>query len=678
MTPLHRRSSPEYPTHTVHHTIANDRNRLVGKPFVTSPAAQMSTRPPHESIGEPKQHSDQRTRRRLTRSTVLPRWMRSHAGQIGTVAVLALLAAVIAWPAVVSQRPAPAEVAFSSVAAAIATGEVSAIEVLDDGSRIVATLGNRASAAAALLSTQVPGSGVSLADMERWSASGIVVNVRRTSPFRSPESALMLLPAILLGVVGGLLIWRARGSGARFTTTAPERRLSMAEVGGAHEARADLQDVIAFLADPERFRRMGARCPRGVLLVGPPGTGKTLLARAVAGEAGVPMITAAGSDFNEKYVGVGASRVRALARRARGCAPCIVFIDEFESLGGRRGRANRSGEEENTLNQLLVEMDGMGGTEGVIWMAATNREDMLDPAVRRPGRFDRVVEVPLPTVGDRAAILRIHARNAPLAPDVDLDLLAGLTPGHSGAELANLLNEAALIAVHEHATRITAAHIEQARDKILLGRVRAGVVVSESERRLVALHEAGHAVVGLVACPEDRLHKVTIQARGRSLGAAHFAPDVDRHLYTRTYMEGLIAKSLGGRAAEVVFLGDAQATSGAGSDLVYATSVARRMAAEFGMTDRVGLVSADPEAQGGAVSQQLQSRVDEAVAALVSAQADRSVQIVREHRAAVEAIADALLQHDVLDAGQVLSIAAVHGIAANPAIATPSVTATAA
>ena len=597
---------------------------------------------------------------------------------MGLVAGLAVLATLVAWPALVSGNSEPSEVAFSSVASAIASGEVSAIEVLDDGARIVARLGSASGGAVALLGTRVPGAGVSLADMERWSASGIVVNVRQTAPFRSPESVLVLLPALLLGIVGGTLIWRSRGGGARFTTTAPERRLTMAEVGGVHEARADLQDVIAFLGDPDRFRSMGARCPSGVLLVGPPGTGKTLLARAVAGEAGVPMITAAGSDFNEKYVGVGASRVRALARRARDCAPCIVFIDEFESLGGRRGRPNRTGEEENTLNQLLVEMDGMGGAEGVIWMAATNREDMLDPAVRRPGRFDRVVEVPLPTVSDRAAILRIHARKSPLAPDVDLDRLASLTPGHSGAELANLLNEAALIAVQERATRIAAAHVDQARDKILLGRVRAGVVVSDSERRLIALHEAGHAVVGLVACPQDRLHKVTIQARGRSLGAAHFAPDVDRHLHTRNYLEGLVAKALGGRAAELVFLGEDQITSGAGSDLVYATGVARRMAAEFGMTENVGLVSADPDAQGGAVSPQLQSRVDEAVAALVAAQAERSVKIVREHRAAVEAIATALLRSDVLDADQVLSIAAANGLAARLPDGPSSVAATAA
>jgi len=449
---------------------------------------------------------------------------------------------------------------------------------------------------------------------------------------------------------------------ARFVATPPSRHLTLADVGGAREARADLSDVVTYLANPERYRALGARCPRGVLLVGPPGTGKTLLARAVAGEAGCPVIVAAGSDFNEVYVGVGSRRVRQLAKRAREQAPCIVFIDEFDSLGGRRGRPNRSGEEEVTLNQLLVEMDGMEANDGVVWMAATNREDMLDPAVRRPGRFDRVVEVPLPTVTDRAEILRVHAAGRPFDPDVDLERLAQLTVGHSGADLANLLNEAAIIAVQQECDRITNAHIEQARDKVLLGRVRSGVVVGEAERRLIAIHEAGHAIVGLVACPDDRLHKVTIEARGRSLGAAHFAPESDRHVHPRSYLEGVIAKALGGRAAELVFLGPDAVTTGAGADLVQATSIARRMVAEFGMSDEVGLISADPSAQGGPPSAQLQGEVDHAVRSLITAQARRAEAIVREHKDAVEALASALVERDVLTAPEVHEIAGAHGV----------------
>src|SRR5687767_14572217 len=410
------------------------------------------------------------------------------------------------------------------------------------------------------------------------------------------------------------------------------------------------------------FKKMGARCPAGVLLVGPPGTGKTLLARAVAGEAGVPVIVASGSEFGEMYVGVGARRVRDLASKARTHGRCIIFIDEFDSIGGKRGRPNRTSEEDLTLNQLLVEMDGMAGSEGIVWMAATNREDMLDPAVRRPGRFDRVVEVGMPTAADRLEILKVHAAKRPLDTDVDLQQLSTLTVGYSGAELANLLNEAAILAVHAESTVITRAHLDQARDKILLGRVRTGVIVSDEERRLIALHEAGHAVVGLITCPEDRLHKVTIEPRGRSLGAAHFAPDTDRHLHSRRYLEGVIAKALGGRAAELVFLGPDAVTSGAGSDLVHATSVARRMVAEFGMSAEVGLVSADPSAHNGAPSAQLQGEIDSAVRALIAQQAARAEAIVREHATALDAIAGALLDHGVLMAIDVLVIAERYGV----------------
>jgi cell division protease FtsH len=581
------------------------------------------------------------------------------------IAVLLMLGA-FAWRSFATPQTGPAVVAYSDVARAIAGGHVSTLKVSDGGRRLGAELTPGSPLATAAGATQVityVPTPVALADLERWSGAGIGVAVRPTRTLASPETWSMLTPIIILLIaVGTLVWWQRRSHGGKFVVTPPARHLTLADVGGAREARADLQDVIAFLRSPQKFDAMGAKCPKGVLLVGPPGTGKTLLARAVAGEAGVPVIMAAGSDFSEMYVGVGASRVRELARRARECAPCIIFIDEFESLGGRRGRPNRSGEEENTLNSLLVEMDGMAGNQGVVWMAATNREDMLDPAVRRPGRFDRIVEVPLPTLADRLEILRIHAARAPLSADVDLDVIARLTPSYSGAELANLLNEAALVAVQSDEAQITAAHIEAARDKILLGRVRAGVVIPPDERRLIALHEAGHAVVGLIACPEDKLHKVTIQARGRSLGAAHFSPEADRHLYSRRYLEGVIAKALGGRAAEFIFLGADHVTSGAGSDLVQATSIARRMVGEFGMSDGVGLVSADPAAHGGgAPSAQLMSRIDDAMATLVKVQAERAEALVAQHRNAVEAIAEALLERDVLDADEVIAIARRHG-----------------
>jgi cell division protease FtsH len=561
----------------------------------------------------------------------------------------------------------PTDVSFSEITRALDAHDVAGLTVASGGTRLVATLASPRRIAghdSRTIATVLPAGTLTLQDLERWSATGASVRVDESDGTSILARALIALGFLSAAGAVVAIASRQRFRSSRFKETPSTRRLTMADVGGAGEARADLHDVIAFLRTPERFRAMGAKCPAGVLLIGPPGTGKTLLARAVAGEAGCPVIVASGSEFSETYVGVGARRVRELAARARAAAPCIVFIDEFDSIGGRRGRLNRTSEEETTLNQLLVEMDGMQGSEGIVWIAATNRDDMLDPAVRRPGRFDRVVEVALPTASERLDILRVHAGRRPLASDVDLERLAGVTIGYSGAELANLLNEAAILAVHEEESLITMAHVEQARDRMVLGRVRDGVVVSDDERRLVALHEAGHAVVGLLACPQDRLHKVTIEPRGRSLGAAHYAPDTDRHLYSRHYLVGVIAKALGGRAAELVFLGADAVTSGAGSDLVQATSIARRMVGEFGMSSEVGLMSTAPAAGGesGRVSAQLEAQVDAAVRALLAQQAERAEALVREHRAAVEALADALLEHDVLHATEVHEIVRRHGV----------------
>jgi cell division protease FtsH len=593
--------------------------------------------------------------------------------------VLALLGALgLAVVMATMLRPVPAAIpaiSYSELATALAAKEVSELSVEHSGSRLVATLRRPRTidgSVATVVTATLPLRSVSLADLERWSAAGAQVHVRDAQTGRDPQFAIQVLSLLVLIGIAAFFFTRVSRGGVgkgKFAATPPERQLTLADVGGAREAQADLRDIIAYLKQPKRFQAMGAHCPKGVLLIGPPGTGKTLLARAVAGEAGRPVITAAGSDFNEMYVGVGARRVRQLAKLAREQAPCIVFIDEFDSLGGRRGRPNRSGEEEVTLNQLLVEMDGLAGSEGIIWKAATNREDMLDPAVRRPGRFDRVVEVALPTHADRLEILRIHASQKKLALDVDLERLAGLTVGHSGADLANLLNEATIIAVHDECDTITAAHIDQARDKILLGRVRSGVVISATERRLIAVHEAGHAIVGLVACPDDKLHKVTIEPRGRSLGAAHFAPEADRHLYPKRYLEGVIAKALGGRAAELVFFGADAVTSGAGSDLVQATGIARRMVAEFGMSPEVGLVSAEASSGNGQPSGGLQSQIDTGVRSLITTQAERAESIVREYRDAVEALAEALLEREMLPAVDVIAIAEGHGVVVEAVVA---------
>jgi len=592
-----------------------------------------------------------------------PRWA------IAIVAVACVAFGVVIFKSVDHRRsnlPIPG-VPYSEIAAALDARQVRELSVEDGGTRLIAQLSvarRVGSSNVTRVSAEVPKGAVGLTDLERWSARGARVQVE--GPGRLPEDPVSFVVSFVLIGVTLMLVARLRAGvvsgGKKFEKVAEDRQLTLADVGGAKEARADLQDIIWFLKDPSRFKKMGARCPAGVLLVGPPGTGKTLLARAVAGEAGVPVLVASGSEFGEMYVGVGARRVRDLASKARALGRCIIFIDEFDSIGGKRGRPNRTSEEDLTLNQLLVEMDGMAGGEGIVWMAATNREDMLDPAVRRPGRFDRVVEVGMPTGADRLEILKVHASKRPLDTDVDLQELSTLTVGYSGAELANLLNEAAILAVHSGSAVISRAHLDQARDKILLGRVRAGVIVSDEERRLIALHEAGHAVVGLLTCPEDRLHKVTIEPRGRSLGAAHFAPDTDRHLHSRRYLEGVIAKALGGRAAELVFLGPDAVTSGAGSDLVHATGVARRMVAEFGMSEEVGLVSADPSAHGGAPSAQLQSEIDSAVRTLIGHQAARAEAIVRDHASALDAIARALVERGMLMADDVITIAEEHGV----------------
>jgi cell division protease FtsH len=588
---------------------------------------------------------------------------------LATLVLALIVPSVVGW-LLLRRQPAPSDVAvvsFTELTTVLDARAVTTLSVEDQGGRLVATLtaAHRVNGHdVRMISTVLPAGTLTLHDLERWAGSGADVRVQQELGGPGLVPRLLVVLALLGG--GGLLVAvalrRPVKSTSRFRATPVDRQLTMADVGGASEARADLRDVIAYLKEPERFRAMGAKCPAGVLLVGPPGTGKTLLARAVAGEAGCPVIVASGSEFTEMYVGIGARRVRELAAKARAAAPCIVFIDEFDSIGGRRGRPDRTSEEETTLNQLLVEMDGMAGSEDIVWIAATNRDDMLDPAVRRPGRFDRVVEVALPTASERLEILRVHAARRPLAMDVDLEAIAGLTVGYAGAELAKLLNEAAILAVHDDSDSITMEHLEQARDRMVLGRVRDGVVVSDEERRLVALHEAGHAIVGLIACPQDRLHKVTIEPRGRSLGAAHYAPDADRHLYSRRYLAGVIAKALGGRAAELVFLGEDAVTSGAGSDLVQATGIARRMVGEFGMSDDVGLVSASPAAGDGRIDAQLESRVDAGVRALMAEQAARAEALVRQHRAAVEALADALLEREVLYAEDVYAIAQRNGV----------------
>jgi cell division protease FtsH len=446
-------------------------------------------------------------------------------------------------------------------------------------------------------------------------------------------------------------------------------KVTFADVAGADEAKEELQEIIEFLKDPAKFSRLGGRLPKGVLLVGPPGTGKTLLARAVAGEAGRPFFQMSGSDFVEMFVGVGASRVRDLFEQGKAHAPCIIFVDEIDAVGRHRGAGLGGGhdEREQTLNALLVEMDGFESNEGVILLAATNRPDVLDPALLRPGRFDRQVVVDAPDVKGREGILRVHAKKLPLAEDVDLSVIARGTPGMSGADLENICNEAALLAARRSAERVTMADFEKAKDKVMLGTERKSLVLTENERRLTAYHEAGHAVIGLRIPGLDPVHKVTIVPRGRALGITASLPEEDRHSYTKEWMEGQLAMLFGGRVAEELVFGPKDITTGAGNDIERATLMARRMVTSFGMSDVIGLVAVgDNEqevflgrelVQRRAVSEHTQRIVDEEIKRILDEAHARAQKVIAENRDLLERIAQALLERETLDRDDIDALA---------------------
>jgi cell division protease FtsH len=442
-------------------------------------------------------------------------------------------------------------------------------------------------------------------------------------------------------------------------------KVTFADVAGADEAKEELQEIIEFLKDPGRFSRLGGRLPKGVLLVGPPGTGKTLLAKAVAGEAGRPFFQMSGSDFVEMFVGVGASRVRDLFEQGKSHAPCIIFVDEIDAVGRHRGAGLGGGhdEREQTLNALLVEMDGFESNEGVILLAATNRPDVLDPALLRPGRFDRQVVVDSPDVKGREGILRVHAKKLPLADDVELSIIARGTPGMSGADLANICNEAALLAARRGADKVSMDDFDQAKDKVMLGTERRSLVLTERERKLTAYHEAGHAVLGLKVPGLDPVHKVTIVPRGRALGITASLPEEDRHSYTKDWMEGQLAMLFGGRVAEEMIFGSEDVTTGAGNDIERATDMARRMVTQFGMSDVIGLVAVgDGEhevflgreiSQRRQVSEHTARLVDQEVKRILDDAHGRARTVLEEHRDLLESIAQALLERETLDREQI-------------------------
>jgi cell division protease FtsH len=445
-------------------------------------------------------------------------------------------------------------------------------------------------------------------------------------------------------------------------------RVTFEDVAGIDEAREELQEIVEFLKDPGKFARLGGKIPKGALLVGPPGTGKTLLARAIAGEAGVPFFTISGSDFVEMFVGVGASRVRDMFEQAKKSAPCIVFIDEIDAVGRHRGAGlgNGNDEREQTLNQLLVEMDGFEANEGIIIIAATNRPDVLDPALLRPGRFDRQVVVPRPDIEGREQILSVHMKKVPLAPDVDARTIARGTPGFSGADLANLVNEAALLAARKGKRLVAMQEFEEAKDKVLMGTERKSMVMTEDEKKMTAYHEAGHAVVALHEPASDPIHKATIIPRGRALGMVMRLPERDNYSYHRDKMYANLAVAMGGRVAEELIFGYNKVSSGASSDISYATGLARDMVTRWGMSDALGpLQYADADEEvflGYSVNRQRQMAnetaqlIDKEIRRIVEEGYERAKSLLSDHRDELETLAKALLEYETLSGDEIKTI----------------------
>jgi len=495
------------------------------------------------------------------------------------------------------------------------------------------------------------------------------------------QLVLQLAPALLLILVFAWMLRQMQGGGngrgamsfgksrARLLSE-DQVAVTFADVAGVDEAKQEVGEIVDFLKDPSKFQKLGGKIPRGVLMVGSPGTGKTLLARAIAGEAKVPFFTISGSDFVEMFVGVGASRVRDMFEQAKKHAPCIIFIDEIDAVGRHRGAGLGGGhdEREQTLNQLLVEMDGFEGNEGIIVIAATNRPDVLDPALLRPGRFDRQVVVPLPDVRGREQILKVHMRKVPLGDDVKPALIARGTPGFSGADLANLVNEAALFAARANKRIVGMDEFERAKDKIMMGAERRSMVMTEQEKRMTAYHEAGHAIVGISVPEHDPVYKVTIIPRGRALGVTQFLPEQDRYSMSKRRIESGIATLFGGRIAEELIYGVDAVTTGASNDIERATDLARSMVTKWGLSDKLGPLTYS-EASGEVflgrsvtqtkqVSEETAAVIDQEVRRVIESNYDRARDILQTHIDKLHAMADALIKYETIDDGQIKDIMA--------------------
>src|SRR5690242_12028428 len=519
--------------------------------------------------------------------------------------------------------------------------------------------------------------GNSQAEIDELRAHDVKIHSEDARP--SPFSCLIsFLPYLLLIAFWVFLFKQMQQGGARAFSFGKSKakllsgdtpKLTFADVAGADEAKVELQEIIEFLKDPAKFTRLGGRLPKGCLLVGPPGTGKTLLARAVAGEAGRPFFSMSGSDFVEMFVGVGASRVRDLFEQGKAQAPCIIFIDEIDAVGRHRGAGLGGGhdEREQTLNQLLVEMDGFESNDGVILIAATNRPDVLDPALLRPGRFDRQIVVDAPDLKGREGILKVHLRNKPIGDDVDITTLARGTPGMAGADLANMVNEAALLAVRRSHDKIHMMDLEDAKDKVMLGAERKSMVMKEEERRLTAYHEGGHAICAMRVAGNDPLHKVTIVPRGRALGLAFTLPEDDRVSVTRQQLEARLVMAYGGRTAEELIFGHDRVTTGAASDIQQATSIARRYVTQWGLSDKIGPILVGDNEQELFLGREIQHRrevseqtaqmVDAEVKALINRTYDMAKKTLQDNIDLLHKVAAALLERETLTGDDVAALA---------------------
>ena len=556
------------------------------------------------------------------------------------------------------------QISYNDFLDSVNSGKVSRITILENVATAQDLVGNR-------FKTVLPDN---LAQVQPFMKEGISLRMEKKKEPHWLVSILgSWLPMIVLVGLGLYFMRQSQGGGGKGLMTfgksrarlieGEESKITFADVAGIEEASEELGEIVDFLRDPGIFTRVGAKIPKGVLLSGEPGTGKTLLARAIAGEAKVPFFSISGSDFVEMYVGVGASRVRDLFKEAKKKAPCIIFIDEIDAVGRQRGAGSGGGndEREQTLNQLLVEMDGFEANAGVIIIAATNRPDILDPALKRPGRFDRQIIVPLPDVRGREKILKVHASKVQLDTDVDMSIIAKGTPGFSGAELANMVNEAALMAARFEVGRISMALMEKAKDKVMMGAERTSMILSAKDKELTAFHEAGHALVARLLPGTDPVHKVTIIPRGRALGLTMQLPTDEKHSQSRSWLMNNLCILLGGRVAEEIVFGDV--TTGAGNDIERASNIARKMVCEWGMSEAIGPMNfGGPDETGRsrqAYSGETAVRIDQAVTGLVTEARETATRLLNENRAILEAMAKALLEKETIGSEDIDRLMAV-------------------